>query len=60
MREWPLLGALIVLLDNDNFPSGLASLEDDSDLRDMVKCKTLRMPFRIDRSNLSGLVYYSR
>ena len=41
VREWSLLGTLIILLDNDDLLSGLASLEDDSDLYDMVKCKVL-------------------
>lgn len=41
MREWSLLGTLIVLLDNDDFPSGLASLEDNRNLCSMVIGETL-------------------
>lgn len=32
MGVWPLLGALVELLDDDNLPPRLAALEDDSDL----------------------------
>ena len=41
VREGPFLGSLVILLDNDDLPSGLASLEDDSDLCDTVKGETL-------------------
>lgn len=41
VRKWSLLGTLIILLDNDDLLSGLASLEDNGDLCDMVKGKTL-------------------
>ena len=41
MGEWSLLGTLIILLDNDDLLSGVASLEDNGDLYDKVKGKTL-------------------
>ena len=56
MRERSLLGTLIILLDNDDLLSGLASLEDDSNLCDTVKSRNLRMSFRVNRPDLSGLV----
>ena len=33
---WPLLGALIELLDNDDLPPRLAALEDDRDLAESI------------------------
>ena len=33
MGVWPLLGALVELLDDDDLLAGLAALEDDGDLR---------------------------
>ena len=41
VREGPLLGPLIVLLDNDDLSSGLASLEDNSNLSGIFKGETL-------------------
>ena len=33
MGVWPLLGALVELLDDDDLLAGLAALEDDGDLK---------------------------
>ena len=53
--EGSLLGSLIILLDNDDLPSGLASLEDNSNLRDTVRGKAIRTPFRVNRPTFPGL-----
>ena len=49
--EGSLLGSLIILLDNDDLPSGLASLEDNSDLAKvrLCECRLERIagPFRV-------------
>jgi hypothetical protein len=42
MRELPILCALVILFDNNGLLSGMASLEDDNDLRDMVKFSEFR------------------
>ena len=59
MREGPLLGPFIVLFDNDDLLAGLTSLEDNSNLHDMVEGEPLRMPHGVEHSDLSGLVNWA-
>ena len=46
VRVWPLLGALIELLDDDHLLPRLAALEDDCDLGGLRHKSQLRAPTR--------------
>jgi hypothetical protein len=60
MREGPILGAFIILFDYNDLLSGMASLEDDSNLREVVKGEALWTPVRANHTDLCWLVNYTQ